>query len=387
MHVSTRDALREAFDDLRLVDHHCHGVIRADLDRTEFEANISESSAPPAPGTTRFDTQVGFAIRGRCAPLLDLAPFVEPDDYLARRRELGADEVNTRLLQAAGIAELGIETGHVPVDIADIETMQRYADADAFEIVRLEKIAETVAASLTEQDELGPAFLHQLAETLDERLRLAKGVKTIAAYRIGLDFDPVRPREQELHEAIEGWFAASRDGNFRLDVPVIIRELIWMAIERGQAIQVHIGYGDDDLDLHRCNPLLLTRLIRAAAPYGARFMLLHCYPFHREAGYLADVFPHVYCDVGLAINYTGARSAAIIAESLELTPFSKALFSTDAFGVAELYYLGSTLFREGLSDVFAEFVDHQGWPQHEAIRVANMIAHENAIRAYRLDHS
>ena len=47
-------------------------------------------------------------------------------------------------------------------------------------------------------------------------------------------------------------------------------------------------------------------------------MLLHCYPFHRHAGALAQIFPHVYFDVGLALHYTGARAGAIVAEALEL---------------------------------------------------------------------
>lgn len=113
-------------------------------------------------------------------------------------------------------------------------------------------------------------------------------------------------------------------------------------------------------------------------------MLLHCYPYHREAGYLADVFPHVYCDVGLAVNYTGARSAAVIAESLELTPFSKALFSTDAFGAAELFYLGAVLFRRGLSRTLSSFRDEEGWPEAECLRIAEDIGARNALRAYEL---
>ena len=59
-----------------------------------------------------------------------------------------------------------------------------------------------------------------------------------------------------------------------------------------------MGYGDRDIDLHRCNPLLLTALLRAIEPAGVPVMLLHNYPYHREAGYLAQVFPHVYMDAG-----------------------------------------------------------------------------------------
>ena len=43
-------------------------------------------------------------------------------------------------------------------------------------------------------------------------------------------------------------------------------------------------------------------------------LLLHCYPFHREAGYLAQVFSHVYVDAGLATHNLGARAPALLAE-------------------------------------------------------------------------
>ena len=90
-------------------------------------------------------------------------------------------------------------------------------------------------------------------------------------------------------------------------------------------------------------------------------MLLHCYPFHRNAGYLAQVFPHVYLDVGLALNYVGARAAAVLAESLELTPFHKTLFSSDAFGLPELHHLGALLFRRAFDEVVGGWVDDGRW--------------------------
>ena len=114
-------------------------------------------------------------------------------------------------------------------------------------------------------------------------------------------------------------------------------------------VQFHVGYGDSDVDLHRCNPLLLTPLLRAIQPTGVPVMLLHNYPYHREAGYLAQVFPHVYVDAGLATHNLGARAPALLAEALELAPYGKFLYSSDAFGLPELYYLGAALFRSALS--------------------------------------
>ena len=67
-------------------------------------------------------------------------------------------------------------------------------------------------------------------------------------------------------------------------------------------------------------------------------------------------FPHVYMDLGAVLNHVGARSAAILAESLELTPFRKMLYSSDAFGLPELHYLGAIGFRRDLDQVISEFV-------------------------------
>lgn len=370
--------------ELELFDHHCHGVTADDLGRERLEDLLTESSWPAA-GPTRFDTQIGFAVRRWCAPELGLEPFASPEDYVARRLELGGRGASERLLRAAGIATLGIETGIRSDEVLGPAEMGEAAGARVHEIVRLEREAELVAEELAAGQADGSAYLDAVTARLEARLDTAIGVKTIAAYRIGLDFDPTPPDRPAVEAAAARWLAELADGRrARLADLVLIRHLIWWAIGRRTAIQVHIGYGDADVDLHRCTPLLLTGLLRATADSGARFMLLHCYPYHREAGYLADVFPHVYCDVGLAINYTGARSTAVIAESLELTPFGRSLFSTDAFGAAELYHLGALLFRRGLGRVLASFREDEGWPEAECLRIAESIGARNALRAYEL---
>lgn len=366
--------------DVPLLDHHCHGVTAHDLTDVVFESMITESDWDAPEGTTHFDTQVGFAIRRHCAPVLGLDPFVSAEEYLARRRELGGHEVSRRLLRATGISDYFIEIGHRADEILDPDGMADAADARAFEIVRLERLAEELVIAGCDAADFREAY----DRLLEERLRSAIGVKSIAAYRIGLDFTPERPDASEVDEAVARWIDGAGE-TVRLDDPVVIRHLLWSAVDRACAIQFHIGYGDADVDLHRCNPLLLTEFLRLTRTTGARVLLLHCYPFHREAGYLAQVFPHVYFDVGLAINYTGSRSDEVIAETLELAPFHKILFSSDAFGVAELYYLGALLFRRGLQRALDEFVERDQWPSAECARITELIAWRNARRAYRLD--
>ena len=104
------------------------------------------------------------------------------------------------------------------------------------------------------------------------------------------------------------------------------------------------------MDLRRSDPLLLRGFCELTQERAVPLMLLHCYPYHRQAGYLAHAYPHVYLDVGLAINHVGARAAAVVAESLELAPFGKVLFSSDAWGPPELHYLGALLWRRATAE-------------------------------------
>jgi predicted TIM-barrel fold metal-dependent hydrolase len=57
--------------------------------------------------------------------------------------------------------------------------------------------------------------------------------------------------------------------------------------------------------------------------------MLHCYPYRRQAGYLAQVYPHVRFDTGSAVSHSGLGSLQLVRESLEVAPFDKVLFSTD----------------------------------------------------------
>lgn len=364
---------------IALVDHHCHGVTRNELDRAGFEKLITESSWPPPDGGTHFDSQVGFAIRRWCAPVLALEAHASPEAYLARRRELGSAEVTRRLLRATGTSTYLVETGHGGPELLTPEEMAVAAGARARTVVRLERVAEELFSA-------GGDLVAGYPAALAQATRDAVGLKSIICYRHGLDFDPVRPSPEQVAVAVDRWSAQTRaaSGHARLTDPVLLRHVLWAGVDTGLPIQVHVGYGDATVNLYRSNPLLMTDWLRMVRPLGTRIALLHCYPYHREAGYLAHVFPHVYFDVGLAINYTGARSAEIIAESLELAPFTKVLYSSDAFGVPELHHLGALLFRRGLDGALGRWVERGDVSAGDAARVAQLIGTGNACRLYGL---
>jgi hypothetical protein len=320
-----------------------------------------------------------------CPPVLGLPPHTELPDYVARRAELGAAEVSKRFLALTGTSVLCVDTGYVPEPITSPAELGDLAGATAHEIVRLERVAEDVAAAGVGAD----AFAGAVRSALATRTATAVGVKSIAAYRTGLALLGERPSDAEVTAAAGRWLAAGagRVGEAsrpRLADETLQRFLVWCGVDLRRPVQFHVGYGDSDVDLDRCNPLLLTPLLRAIQPTGVPVMLLHNYPYHREAGYLAQVFPHVYVDAGLATHNLGPRAPALLAEALELAPFGKFLYSSDAFGLPELYYLGAALFRSALSGFLRTSLEEDLFTERAAARVARMLSSDNAKRAYRL---
>ena len=243
----------------------------------------------------------------------------------------------------------------------------------AQEVVRLEQVAEQAAQAPGDYASAFEEILHRRAAT-------AVGTKSILAYRGGFDGDLTEPSAPQVAEAAGRW----RDrGGTRLQDRVLLRFGLHQALRLGKPLQFHVGFGDRDCDLHKANPLILLDFLRQSA--DTPIVLLHCYPYEREAGYLAQAFNNVYLDGGLSVNHLGARAPAFIARLLEMAPFRKILYSSDGFGPAELHFLGAALWRNGIHRVLSGFVARRRMERRsDAIRVVDLIAHGNAARIYRV---
>ncbi|MFI6368280.1 amidohydrolase family protein [Nocardia sp. NPDC050630] len=347
-------------DGVALTDHHCHGVVAADLDRPGFERLLGEGQH----GT--FDSAIGLAVRRWCAPVLDLEPHVDPERYLTRRAELGWRAATTRLLRASGTTRWFLDTGFG----GGRAEFAALAPGKVREIIRLEQIAEQV---ITEVSTVTMPF-EDIETTLRSRARNAVGLKTIVAYRYGLNF-PVTDTlpSTVIHE-------------LRLTDPATLGWLVGLGArigaELGLPLQFHTGFGDTDLRLQHADPLLLTDFLHATAGSGLSVMLLHCWPFHRNAAYLAHAFDHVHLDLGLTIPYVGQRGAAVLGEALELAPFRSMLYSSDGYGLPELHYLGALLWRRGLGRLLDEWIADDAITLADAEGLVIAIAHGNAARTY-----
>ena len=355
-----------------LIDQHMHGCWLAAGDRQRFENGLNEANTEPlADFDSGFDTQLGFAVRAHCAPLLGLPKHADPQEYWQRRSRLTETELARIFLRAAGVSDWLVDTGYAE-GVAGVAQVAELSANRAHDVVRLEQVAEQAAHA---EGDYASAF----EEILHRRAATAVGTKSILAYRGGFDGDLTEPSAAEVATAAARW----RDnGGTRLADRVLLRFGLHQALRVGKPLQIHVGFGDRDCDLHKANPLHLLDFLRRSG--DTPIVLLHCYPYEREAGYLAQAFNNVYLDGGLSVNHLGARAPAFIARLLELAPLRKIVYSSDGFGPAELHYLGTTLWRNGIHRVLSAFVDDGDWSAADAMRVVDLIARDNAARVYRL---
>ncbi len=363
-------------DEIPLVDQHCHGVVAGELDAAGVDGWLTEADGV---GPEPFESMLGLAVRRWCAPVLDLPTLATREDYLERRAALGWHEVTERLLTAAGVRTWLVDTGFVPDDQALTGPGELGVGAER-EVVRIERVAEEVGA----QEEAG-TLLDAVRARLRERASSAVGLKTIVGYRCGLAVPERQPSDKQARRSGERWLRSQQ----RLAEP----ELLWwlvhegarVAVEHGLPLQVHTGFGDPDLRLRDVDPALLHGFLQANAELTV--VLLHCWPFHRNAGYLAHVLPNVIVDIGLMLPFVGDRAAEVIAETLELAPFRSVVYSSDGRALPETHYLGAKLFRHHCGRLLDQWIGDGIMTTADAERLADGIGAGNAARVYRLEDS
>lgn len=370
----------------RYVDHHCHGIVTDDLDRRRFEALFSESHRPHDHGGTQFDKPLGLMIRKHCAPVLGLEPLASAEAYVARRQELGGLEASRRLMRAAGMDLLLVDTGFRSGQITGFAETGELAGCAAREVVRIEAVLEEVAAEAGSAGELVTRFDARLRE----RAATAVGLKSIVAYRTSFAIDQTRPSAAQVAQAAGAWLGRiAAERRIRIEDPVLIRHALFQALdvctERRFPLQLHVGFGDRDVRMPECDPTVFRPFLEAAEARDVPITLLHCWPFVREAAWLAEVYSNVHFDVGVILNYTGPGARVVMREAMSMGPFHKQLYSSDAFGLAELHHLGRVLFDDALGHVLDRWIAEGDCTVADAERFVAMIAAGNAQRIYRLD--
>jgi uncharacterized protein len=245
-------------------------------------------------------------------------------------------------------------------------------------ILRIETVAEDAAADWPAWDDVRERFRESLIAGLSAG---ATALKTIAAYRAGLDLPP--PDDREAATAYRRW----RRARGRLGAPELVSWFLYEALDvlrtDPRPLQVHTGIGDPDLSLHRADPTFLGPLLSDPRNASIPVVALHCYPFVRQASWLASVYPNAFVDLSLSLTLAPHRGGDLVLEALDLAPVSKVLVATDAAKLPEAFYLAAHWCRDAVAGALRRLVAANALDEATAVGWAAMLLARNGRRLYR----
>jgi predicted TIM-barrel fold metal-dependent hydrolase len=374
------------FTQVPVVDNHCHGMMRdqAFEDITGWRQAFTESKDT---GMAR-DHVASTAFYRRL--IRTLAEFLgcEPEEeavFAARTRREGR-ELTSALLRAANVDTLLLDTGFPPPEeVLPVPELGELGGCRTEPMLRLEILMESL---LAEHDSLEDVKEALVAELDDVRGRGYVALKSIAAYRTGLDIREW-PRE-ETEVAFREYRRAAGAGPARLVHKPLLDTLLHVALAQAARqevpVQFHVGYGDADTDLLLGNPLYLRPVLQRPGYRGMPVVLLHeCYPYTRQGGYLAAVYQNAYLDLSYGIPLLGnSEMLSFTRQAFGVAPSSKLMYSSDGIGVPELHWISAIDGRRVIGEALGELVSRGELDLAAAEAVGESVLRGNAIRLYGL---
>jgi hypothetical protein len=369
------------------IDNHCHAYTRdvGPLSAAQYRRLFSEAHSDAF--AVEHIPQAGYyrwALKdlGR---VLDCA--ADEGAVLAKRGTMSQAQLTTLLLGEANIETMLIDTGLGGPEFLTIPEMRDLTGCRIEWVLRLETLAQVFIAEI-------PDFATFNERFIDELTGLAgKGIvslKSIAAYRTGLDIQAVSERDAAMaYTEVRAGLAPGQTP--RLMNKTLIDYIVHLgmasaAAQGGIPIQFHTGYGDPDTDLRLGNPLHLRALYEDRALQNVPIVMLHeSYPFTREAAYLATAYPNAYLDISYSVPFLDYHELlACTHQALGVAPWSKVLYSSDGFGIPEHGWLGAIHGRRVLAAALEATIASGELDRGEAMAAATAILNGNARRVYTL---
>jgi predicted TIM-barrel fold metal-dependent hydrolase len=374
------------FTQLAVVDNHCHGIMRDQAfgDITDWRQAFTESKDTGMARDHVASTAFYRRLLRTLADFLDCEP--EEEAVFAARTSRDGRELTGALLSAANVDTLLLDTGFPPPEeVLPVPELGEVGGCRTEPMLRLEILMEGL---LAEHDSLEDVKEALFAELYDVRDRGYVALKSIAAYRTGLDIREWSPEETE--ESLQEYRRDAGAGPARLVHKPLLDTLLHFAFAQAARqevpVQFHVGYGDADTDLLLGNPLYLRPVLQRPDYRGMPVVLLHeCYPYTRQGGYLAAVYQNVYLDLSYGIPLLGfGEMLSFTRQALGVAPSSKLMYSSDGIGVPELHWISAIDGRRVIGEALGELVSRGELDFAAAEATGEDVLHANATRLYGL---
>jgi predicted TIM-barrel fold metal-dependent hydrolase len=312
---------------------------------------------------------------------------VEPTEeaVLEARNAVSPAQYHRMLAQDANISAAYADDLFAFGECYDIAEWSELLGCPVFRVLRIE--------TFVEQGLEGAATLEEALERLMAEIAAApeRGIvalKSIAGYRTGLAFNPsaddIRANASYAYTVTREHMLAGGWG--RIADKDLVDTIVWTALEAAAPLnlpmQFHVAFGDDDIIMTQNDPTLMRALFQHEPFRDVPLVLLHCYPHHRKAAYLASMYPNVYVDLGLTIPIVGPGAARVLEETLELAPVSQVLASTDGHMTPEFQWFGVFVWRQAIVRVATAYLGMNALAGEDVEWFAESILKDNARRIY-----
>lgn len=368
-------SLHDTIAGLALVDNHAHAIeplSPAGIEET-FPGIFTEGALATRDARHTLNYR---AVLGVLADRFGADPDAEAE-LLAHRGDVEHSEYTSECIAATNTEAILVDEGFPGMPAREFA---RHTDADVYPMLRLEPVIEELLSEHGEFAAFETAFRDRVEEALDGEY---VALKTIAAYRRGLDIGP-----RDRADARAGFADLRRDWDGRVDHPRLLDYCLHLALsiagECGSPVQFHTGFGDPDAHPRLVNPTHLVECIETH-PETDIVMLHGGYPYVGQAAYVTATYPNVYLDLSLAIPFAQHGASRVLSTALELVPTTKLLYGSDAFHTPELFVLAARRFRSALAETLAGIVETGIISETYAETAARQILRENAIELYGLD--
>jgi len=233
--------------------------------------------------------------------------------------------------------------------------------------------------------------LNDLVNSLNSEFdkRMQQGItciKSPAAYYRSLYYEDVsKEKAEEVFNFIRE--SQEKEIDFEKVKPLsdyMMHRMLDLALKYHIPVQIHTGLqaGDGNYIMNS-NPALLANLFIKYR--GVQFILFHGgYPYGGELASLAKNFRNVYIDLCWVYLISPSYSERYLHEWLETIPANKIMaFGGDYENVENIY--GHLLFaREIITKVLSAKVRDGYFSEKEALKIAQMILHDNAVNLFHL---
>ena len=383
---------------LPVVDAHCHPFLKhSDLTARQFlnlvafpgagadflvKGGVAVETATAEVERARQDTVYVRYLIHQLATFFGCEPTLE--QIVEQRNRATQDDFYgyvKRLYDACHLTAMVTDFGY-PKPPLNVTEFKANAPIEVIPLYRIETFIDVWLDKEVSWEEFSRHYEETISNALEHEGYM--GLKSVIAYRTGLD---VSPLSRASDQGLQAWAAIRRGvGNYKQLRDHLLCRALELCLEYDVPMQIHTGMGDYEVNLIECRPALLMDLLRFPAFRACKVLLVHTgYPYHAEAGYMANMLPRVYCDVSEGIPFAGNAARRIYAEVLEMAPLSKVVYGADGYIVPEIAYVGAMLGKKALAQALEDLVVNNMLTQAEAQEAAGWILAGNARRLYGLD--